>query len=350
MKTARSVLLHGALLSGFAALTMRSLRLEMGPATVVYAALGLLSLGTLPFALRKRRGRVYYSVTNALILALLIPAILSAALYESFFFRRFETPSASLGNVRDYPGLLAEESPFPTDHGRRLAGVLYRREGEAKAVAVLAHGYGTGHRGYLGVVDALARAGYVVFAYDATACDASPGRSARGLPQAAIDLEAALDHVATLPDVSALPLVLIGHSWGGYAVGCAADMPRVRAVISLAGFDRSTDIIRAQGQRLIGGAIEALLPCLSLYERLKFGARADMTAAAGFEKSAARVLIVHSADDATVPIALGLDRYEAAFSGDPRFTFLRLEGRGHENLFTSRDAQDYIAFFDEALS
>lgn len=351
MKTARGILLHAGMSAAYLALGLRSLKIETAPLAFVFFVFAALCALTLPFALRRKPSRLYVAVSNVLILALILPVIASLALYESFFFRHFDTPAEVVQSIEDYPGLIEEPHAFSSDRGLRLEGALYQAEAcEAKALAVLAHGYGVGHRGYLSVVDALARSGYLVFAYDATGYDASAGRSAWGLPQATNDLDAAIRFAERLPESRDLPVVLFGHSLGGYAVGCATGLhPEVCAAVSLAGFSDSLDIIRAQGRRLVGSAIDVLLPYLSLYESIKFGAAASRTGVEGFGSSAARVLIAHSADDATVPIEFGLDRYRQAFEGDARFTFLRLDRRGHENLFTNADARIYISFLDEAV-
>ena len=55
--------------------------------------------------------------------------------------------------------------------------------------------------------------GYSVLTYDATGTGASGGSGTRGLAQSALDLDAAL----TRAEQEDLPILLFGHSWGGYA-------------------------------------------------------------------------------------------------------------------------------------
>ena len=53
----------------------------------------------------------------------------------------------------------------------------------------------------------------------------------------------------------------------------------------------------------------------------------------GFEASDASVMIVHSADDDVIEIGYGCDKYYQKYKDDARFTFVRFEDRGHNEIF-----------------
>ena len=137
----------------------------------------------------------------------------------------------------------------------------------------------------------------------------------------------------------------MGHSLGGYAV-CSVieDYPDVKAVVSLAGFNRSIDMIAYQGEQIIGSAIYPLLPFFSLYEAIKFGRYADYTGVDGLSGMTGQVMFLHSEDDITVPIENGYVLYEKRFSGDERFTFLKSDQSGHDGLFMSGNAERILLF------
>lgn len=307
---------------------------------------------------RSHRGRRVAIVLGIVAVLALVgaPFALSAAIYEDNFGSRLQTAAFTERSPEEFPGLSERTTTFVSDKGQQLTGYLYTsadagvaEDGAgAKGVVVIAHGLGGGCNTYMDVANRFAASGYAVFAYDATGNDRSEGDAVGGLPQGVIDLDRALDAVAQDDRLRDLPVMLFGHSWGGYAVGSAlADHPEVKAVVSIAGFDTSAAMLESQGRQMAGDAIVLLMPYLSLYEHLKFGSYADASSLEGFASSQAQVLVLHSADDATVPPETGIDRYREEFGDDPRFTFVEFEDRGHSFLYYSDEARDNIAAFNE---
>ena len=284
-----------------------------------------------------------------LALVLLLDLAAGAAYYAGIFSRRMSNQVTDGSELARYPGLFQREIPFVNGDGVSLMGWLYTavpsEETAPKGLLVLVHGMGTGHLPYLNEIDCFARQGWLVFAYDASGYGASGGDETKGFPQAVLDLDAALNAAAALPEAAGLPVCLFGHSLGAHAA-CAVLMrhPEVRAVAALAGFDDLSSLAGAK----FGLPGLLLLPGAALWERLRFGEAAAWTAQSGFAASEARILIVHSADDKTVPIACGLDRYQAAWGEDPRFNFLRLEDRGHSGVFTPEVEAACLELFREA--
>ena len=279
-----------------------------------------------------------------------LPCVATGLTYSRVFGTRFASDPATVPRVSDFPGLERTGYRFPSDRGQMLQGYFYSAAGqEPRGIVVLAHGFGVGgHSAYMGCVNYFAQNGYLVFAYDATGNDESEGDGVGGFPQGVIDLDRAIRFVYDCGEIPELPVVLFGHSWGGYSA--AAELrfhPEVKAVIEVSGFNRSTDLIELGGREMVGGLISLLMPYASAYERLRFGAYAKNTALDAFAASDAAVMAVHSADDDTVPIEYGYDLYYARYADDPRFTFRRLEDRGHSTIFYSPEGRDYLDGFNE---
>lgn len=291
----------------------------------------------------KRSKKLYrWMLIFAFLIVLLL--VLGAAAYASMFDHRMQTPAAQSYHESQFAGLHSKVIPFCNQDGTPLAGRLYAAEGKnATALVVVAHGMGFGHRAYLNVISALANHGYLVFAYDATGYDDSAGSSTVGVIQVVLDLDAAIKAAEALPEAAGLPVCLFGHSMGGYAV-CAVlpEHPEVRAVAALAGFDSSAAWIRAR----FGLAGALLIPGAALWERIRFGSEAGRSATESMERSDAKLLIVHSSDDDTVPISCGLEHYAARFGADSRFTFLRLERGGHGAIFGGTVTTACFTLFD----
>lgn len=257
---------------------------------------------------------------------------LSVSIYNENFNKRFTSYEPMMLHVEDFDGLQCEQCEFPSDKGQKLAGYLYSTGKEPRGLIVIAHGLGAGHNSYMDCANYFAQNGYNVFAYDATGNDASEGEGVGGIPQGAADLDYAISYAESrFPE---LPVALFGHSWGGYSV-CAVLTyhPEVRAVIECSGFNSSPDMFESGGRSQAGDVIYAMTPFIKLHEFFRFGRYASNTAMDGFDATDASVMIVHSADDDVIGIEYGLDKYYAKYKDDPRFTFLRFEDRGHNDIF-----------------
>ncbi len=235
-----------------------------------------------------------------------------------------------------FDGLQAEECTFESTEGLTLVGTKYSTADlQPKGVVVFAHGFGAGgQNGYMNVFYRIVRHGYAVFAYDATANDASEGDSIGGLPQGVADLDRAIQYVKQQPEYSGLPILLMGYSWGAYSVGNVLNFhPDVSAAVILAGFNESAEMCITEFGGMLGEyrwAAKLMQPCVEIYERMLFGKYAAVSAMSGFRKSDAAVMVVHGGRDQTVPITIGYDTFYKKYGDDPRFRFVRIENRGHD--------------------
>lgn len=282
-----------------------------------------------------------------------LPELIAKGVYSEFFGSRFTSYDPLTWDVSDFDALQRERYTFPSDKGQMLTGYCYYHEGvEARGVIVIAHGFGGGgHRDYLNIADYFAANGYAVFAYDATANDESEGESVGGLSQGVIDLDYALRFVKAEPDFAGLPIMLWGHSWGGYSVGSVLALhPDVKAAVIVAGFNQALDMLEYQGRSIAGDAIDFILPALSAHEKKLFGDYASMSVLDGVAATDAQVMFIHSEDDTTIPIGLSFERYQEAFGNDPRFTFIRFDNRGHNYIYCDPARKAYVEAYNAAAN
>lgn len=284
--------------------------------------------------------------------AIILSKPLAMSVYNQFFGIRYETYEPLAWSVEDFDGLMRDKYTFESDKGQTLTGYKYYKDGtEIKGLVVIAHGFGGGgHRNYMNIADYFASNGYAVFAYDATGNDESEGEAVGGLPQGVIDLDYALRFVKSNEDFAGLPIVLWGHSWGGYSVGSVLKLhPDVKAAVMVAGFNESLDMLESEGRNIAGDAVDFVLPYFEEYEKETFGDYASMTALDGLAATEARVMILHSTDDSMIPIENSFERYYEKFSADEKFTFVRFEDRGHDRVYNSEAATAYCEEFDAAF-
>lgn len=302
-------------------------------------------------ARKRSSGNSYILFAVILVFLLLVlPFGISIFIYEQYFGVRYTTTEALAYRMEDYPGLQRTPMPFSSDKGQTLAGYLYYTEDtDPRGIVVIAHGFGGGgHNSYMDCADFFARNGYYAFCYDATGNDESEGSGVGGLPQGVIDLSYAISYIQSQDGLRELPIMLFGHSWGGYSVANVLTYhPEVKAVVSFSGFNQSSDLIASQGEEIVGSAVRLLMPYVNAYEWLKFGSYATNTALDGFETSDAAVFIVHSQDDTVVPQKYGYDLYYEAYGDCPRFTFIHYTDKGHSHIYYSEEAIDYINGFND---
>ena len=283
--------------------------------------------------------------------ALILPKQMAMAVYNENFGVRFTTYEPLAWSIEDFDGLIRDKYTFESDKGQMLTGYkYYRADAETKGLVVLAHGFGGGgHNSYMHIADYFASNDYAVFAYDATGNDESEGDAVGGLPQGVIDLDYALRFVKSNEDFAGLPIMLWGHSWGGYSVGSVMKLhPDVKAAVIVAGFNESLDMLESEGRNIAGDAIDFVLPYFEDYEKKTFGDYASMSVLESLAETKANVMMLHSTDDDMIPIEKSYDRYHEKFSADERFTFIRFEDRGHNYIFCSEASMDYRIEYNAA--
>lgn len=212
-------------------------------------------------------------ILGAVLLIMIISFLLSAILYESVFGKRFEIyDSAHLPDLNDYKGLVNEPVTFPSKRGYKYTGFYYHDESydSFRGLIVFSHGIFDGQLSYLPEIAYFARRGYKIFAFDNSGSHLSGGKSLRGLPQSAEDLDAALSYVTK---TNTLPLYLFGHSWGGYAVSAVHcyHLYDIKAVFVQSGFDQTSEMVLEEGSAMMGRWIYILRAYIKLYERMKYG-------------------------------------------------------------------------------
>ena len=219
---------------------------------------------------------------------------------------------------------------FPSNRGDRLRGDLFSYDGPQKGLIALCHGYGMTRNDYLPECEFFCQSGYSVLAFDGSGTGDSDGLL-YGLPQHILDLATCLRFIRQDPELHSLPLLLYGHSWGGYSVDCVCltGTYPIRGIISASAFQVSTAGIGPYMERHWGLAAKLPLLGVRLYQRMKFGAIAGATAVKGLRLTDAPVLILQSSDDTIIRYRDNYQVLYAAFQNDPNKTFLPLTGHNH---------------------
>jgi pimeloyl-ACP methyl ester carboxylesterase len=245
-------------------------------------------------------------------------------------------------------GLPYREVSIPTANGRRLFGWLVQAsgDGQAPAAAVL-HGWGGNAEMMLPLAAPLHRAGYAVLLFDARNHGRSDADSFSSMPRFAEDLDHALDWLARQPGVDANALVAVGHSVGAAAVLLSASRRRdLAAVVSIASFAHPRAMMRRylDAHRIPHQPLGAYI---HWYVQRVIGHRFDAIApTASIGRITCPVLLVHGADDTTVPVddARALHAHRTGES-----VRLRLLAGDHESFGEAQGhLEELVTFLDEA--
>jgi alpha-beta hydrolase superfamily lysophospholipase len=182
----------------------------------------------------------------------------------------------------------------------KLQGFIYGGSNN-NGLVVISHGFGGTADHYFPMIMYFVDRGWRVFVYNNTGVGGSEGDSIRGLTQSAVDLDAALKYIENTSAFNDLPVMLAGHSWGGFAVCSVLNYNHnVNAVVSFAGFNIAQELFEEEGVGIAGGIFYALTPQFWAIEKQLFGDAAKLTAVGGINKSNIPVMIVQSSDDKVI--------------------------------------------------
>jgi alpha-beta hydrolase superfamily lysophospholipase len=307
-----------------------------------------------------RRNTLRVAGIIVLVFALIFPTgslIFINNLYQGNFPRFDKAQYTGRLEYQDVPDYAPSVVEFPSGE-HLLTGYLLGSE-NTKGLVVLAPGIGEGTEHYLSEMMYLVDRGWRVFSFEYTGSYMSEGENSVGLPQSRVDLEAALTYLQSNNTLNQLPLVLWGHSWGGYAVAAVLrDHPEVAAVATLSAFNSPQGLLNEQIRNQLGilGYLE--YPFAWGYQTLRFGHSAGVTAVDGINTGDTPVMIIHGSADEAIAYdgASIIAQRERIINPNVIYTTCSAPNHnGHRNLlrseaavqYTNQKNQEYQALLDQ---
>ena len=216
------------------------------------------------------------------------------------FSRRFDFhPNLKYFTIKDFPDMDMDPVEFKNHRGYFLRGGFYYDDHlqPHQQLMVFSHGIGPGHQAYTHLIHTFVKKGYVVFAYDNMGCGLSEGTSIRGIPQAISDLQDALSYLEKTT-YAKLPKILMGHSWGAYAVLRAAQMKMdIKKIISIAPFNDVTEML---GTYIPW--IKRFKLFVKLNNRIIFGKLSTETSSEILKTTKTKILLIAGEKDDDIPL------------------------------------------------
>ncbi|MDR0326186.1 MAG: lysophospholipase [Oscillospiraceae bacterium] len=143
-----------------------------------------------------------------------------------------------------------------------------------------------------------ADAGWMVLCYDYTGCYNSEGGSMVGYAQAVYDLDAVIRYVESESRFADLPVMLFGHSLGGYASAAVLQFEHnVTAAIIASGFDTPKEQWAYSIKRYTGIFHIPLSPFTWMFTTVKYGEDSRLSAIDGINAVAVPILVISGTED-----------------------------------------------------
>ena len=225
-----------------------------------------------------------------------------------------------------------------------LTGYVYGERND-KGLVVIAHGLGGGAENYLAETMYFVDNGWRVFSFDCTGSHESEGKGTIGLPQSALDLNSALGYIESDSTLRDLPIMLYGHSWGGYAVAAVLNYGHdIAAAASIAGFNAPMEILFERAEKMMGSIAYLEYPFLWAYQTMLFGRAARLTAVDGINSADTAIMIIHGDKDTTVSYdRTGIIAHQGEIT-NPNVVYKTCTAEnhnGHRSLFRSEAAVEH---------
>jgi len=289
----------------------------------------------------------------------------SQAIYNTTYkaVGKFDYPLAKYGqydalleaNYEEYRQFMSRRIiKFPSGENT-LTGYLYgSQEGVVNGVVVISHGIYSNADSYLAEIKYFLECGWLVFAYNDTGVYPSEGDSLVGLSQAPRDMIAALEY---LEQYAPLPLLLYGHSMGGYASAAAFNYIdetwNVFGAVVMSGFNTPSEITDEQFTNYIPVKLPFVSGFVEGFESKPYETDPmdwNLSAVAGINTANRPVWVFHGAQDEVVsPNGASIAAHFDEITNPVAKLILREDAwnNGHETIFLSAES---AAYRDEATA
>lgn len=260
---------------------------------------------------------------------------------EQTFVRCDDTGVAKYFSAADFEGLKSTAFSFTSQQGHKLQGYFYLYDNPKEdTLVIFDHGMGGGHRSYMREIETIAKAGYMVFAYDHTGCMESGGTSTNGFAQSLNDLDCAVKAIKAEQRFKETSINVIGHSWGGYsALNIAALHPDIKHIVAISGFIS----VKAMVEQYFGGIMKIYGKKIYDIERKTNPKYVELDAVETLRGRNVKALVIHSAEDPVVKREKHFDVLHNALKDKENISFILTEGKFHNPNYT----QSAVRYKDE---
>ncbi|MCL2721388.1 MAG: lysophospholipase [Treponema sp.] len=282
-------------------------------------------------------------------------AILANISYSYAFSRTEDIPDKQFHTFITWKDIDQEKYPreniYFNSGGNLLQGFIYGAENN-NGLVIISHGMGNTADYYLKMIMYFIDNGWRVFSYNNTGVSGSQGKGVRGLTQSLFDLDAALFYISNSQELNHLPIMLAGHSWGGFAACTVLNYDhKINAVVSFAGFNNGNEVINDLGVSTVGKFFNVFSKNIRNIEERMFGETSKLTAVDGINKAGIPVLIIQSSDDDVIFAQTSSIYAHRESITNPLAQIIYFDGEeaaGHAFVFCSKEQREYVKWTHES--
>lgn len=224
-----------------------------------------------------------------------------------------------------------------------LTGYLYGA-GNSNGLIIISPGHADANDIKLYEITYFVDNNWKVLCYDYTGSYSSQGSSMRGYTQSVHDLDAVLKFVEGSSSYDHIPVVLFGHSLGGYASAAVLQFGHtVDAAIIASGFDTPKEQWLYSIERYTGAFHYPLEPFTRLFLTLKYGREQNLSAIDGINSVDIPILVISGNDDEFYGGDSPIYR-QRSYITNPNCSFeykTEINHNGHYDYFLTEEALEY---------
>lgn len=289
--------------------------------------------------------RVIVLMVIAVISFVILSMTFSAVIFNILFGRMESISPLELSYSEIDSGQYPRAAVSFNSNGTRLRGYLYGLDnGCNNGVVIIANGIRSGADSHLPEIMYFVDNSWCVFSYDGTGTRESEGSGAKGLSQSKIDLESAIEYIGNNTSTKELPIVVYGHSVGGYAAVTAIENePKLAAVVCISGFESPVRTMHYYAKQRVGILADIELPFMQLQNSLIFGEYADVSAVNVINSTETPIIIVEGSEDDVITSEIGIGRHRGEIT-NPNVYFITIDTpyrNRHSTAWLSPDAAEY---------
>ena len=231
----------------------------------------------------------------------------------------------------DYKDLLVREEYSMIYDRVEINGYIYKNidvSKRNKGFIILSHGFFGTHVQYLLDIAFLCSNGYVVLAYDQYGCGMSLGKSQYSLATGVYLLDSVIKDVEKRKLNGDLPLILYGHSWGGYCVaGAMRNHKEIKACVSRSAFIdpivAAEDILKSVNKAVY----YTTLPLIRFCSLILIGKKHMIKSTSGLKKNnITPTLFIYALDDKMISNKNSLALYYKKHTQSNAYIFIQNTG------------------------
>lgn len=245
--------------------------------------------------------RLYIKIICALFAVFSIIAILVIGIAHRIVFERVDYEQYDSEHYLLYSDL--DEKQYPRDtlqiqSGKNvLTGYLYGAN-NTNGLIIISPGHTDANDIKLYEIIYFVDNNWKVLCYDYTGCYNSQGSSMVGYTQSVHDLDAVLTYIENSNDYQDIPILLFGHSLGGYASAAVLQYNhRVKAAIIASGFDTPKEQWTYSIERYTGVFHYVLSPFTTMFISFKYGKEQNLSAVDGINSVDIPILVISGTHD-----------------------------------------------------